>query len=424
MHTLEDGAAPPPRGRRRHISRAEAEKLLPKDSDGVMDAYFPKRGATCGEEHVRNVLRGPYAFMHGCARRMVAQRGMISWSGIGLFAFGDRDSKHFGAGHTALLGQPGSGKTLLAKTAEEILQMDPKRIQGTIDLMPSDITGTSVLDIDENGKRYFKFVKGPIFAKYLIVDEITRISMRSQSAFLEAMSEGQVTWGGVTYQADPFIVATSNEEGVEKLLDALSDRLMFQVRVKPFTAADFTEILYRTQDFQRVNLAPVCDYKAVLEIRQFFHDTVHVSAEMRDFMGKLADTIGTIDGTGLLRHIREKLGFTANDPFLKPGSWPLSGRSITHLEGAARVLAAMRYRDYVTFADVYKVLLPIIRHRTHFMPNALSSGAREMLQYTDTGGQLHSELWDRFRGTGRTEMAEYLLSEIIAAAWAHVTPKE
>lgn len=397
------------------VTKAEAAKLLHPACEGEMDKYFPERGATCGEELIKYVLNGPYAFHLGCSKRIVAQKGMISWTTVGMFAFGERHPKHFGAGHTMLLGQPGTGKTLLATTVEEVFKMKPKRIQGSPDLMPSDITGSSVLHIDAEGKRSFKFEPGPIFADYVIVDEISRISTRAQSGLLECMSEGQVTFNGVTYQNSPFVIGTSNEERVGKLLDALDDRFMFQVRVKPFTAADFTEILYRTQNFQRVKLAPVCDQKMVLETRQYIHDNIHMSAQIRDFMGKVAETINGIDGSGLLRHVRAKLGFTDDEEFLKPGSWPVSGRSFPHWEGATRSLAAMRYRPYGTLADAQKVLLPMIRHRMHFVPNALSEPSRK---------KVSAELRTRFGGTGKTEMAEYLTTEILNAAWQHVTPKE
>lgn len=413
MSAVDDLLVPPHGAVHKAISAQEATAFLPDGYSGAIDEFFPKKGATCGAEHIKYMLKGPHAFRHGCSKRIVAQEDMILWSAVGMFAYGERHPEHFGAGHELLLGQPGTGKTLLATTVKELFAMKTSRVQGSPDIMPSDITGSSVLDIDADGKRTFKFVPGPIFAQYAIIDEISRINPRAQSGLLECMSEGQVTVNGVTYQNAPFVVGTSNEERVGKLLDALDDRFMFQVRVKPFTAADFTKILYVTQNFQRVNLSPVCDHKTVREIRQFVHDTVHVSSELRDFMGKLAETINSIDDSGLLENVRARLGFTDDEEFLKPGSWPISGRSLPHLEGGSRSLAAMHYRNYVTFADVREVLLPMIRHRMHFMPNALSEPSRALVR---------GELRARYGGTGKTEMAEYLIEEIINAAWGHVAP--
>jgi len=113
-----------------------------------------------------------------------------------------------------------------------------------------------------------------------------------------------------------------------------------------------------------------------------------------------------------LADLKGKLKFTADEAIIKPGSMILSGRGVAHLEGAARALAALRYRDYLTFADVQKVLLPVIRHRTHFTPNALS---------TLTRNEVRGELVEEFKRSGKTEMSEYLLKEIIRVAWSHAS---
>jgi len=403
--------ATPPQGARRPISCAEAEKLLPKACEGEMDPRFPPRGSTCDPEFIRNVLKAHWALRQAIKKRLVGQESMIYWLILAFFAYGERQPKNLGFGHLLLTGHPGSGKTVLAETLRELYTMKTSRIQGGPDTMFSDITGSYVLHIDENGKRGFKFVPGAIFGDFVNVDEITRITPRVQSAFLEVMSEGTVTdSNGITHKNPAFILGTSNDEHVWKLLDALYDRFMLTVRVELPTAEDFTEILYRTQDFHKVKLEPVGTADDVMKIRKFFHEAVTVSPEIRELMGRVTRTIDTIDGGGLLHDLRAILQLSESDEFLQPGSVPLSGRSLPVWEGISRSKAAMEYRDYVTLGDIKQTLLPVVRHRLHFKPNVISQDARECVQ---------SKLRTRFQGTGKTEMAEYLTQEIIRVAWDH-----
>ena len=279
--------ATPPQGARRPISCAEAEKLLPKACEGEMDPRFPPRGSTCDPEFIRNVLKAHWALRQAIKKRLVGQESMIYWLILAFFAYGERQPKNLGFGHLLLTGHPGSGKTVLAETLRELYTMKTSRIQGGPDTMFSDITGSYVLHIDENGKRGFKFVPGAIFGDFVNVDEITRITPRVQSAFLEVMSEGTVTdSNGITHKNPAFILGTSNDEHVWKLLDALYDRFMLTVRVELPTAEDFTEILYRTQDFHKVKLEPVGTADDVMKIRKFFHEAVTVSPEIRELMGR------------------------------------------------------------------------------------------------------------------------------------------
>jgi MoxR-like ATPase len=406
--------AAPAVARRRLLNRHDVEKFLPNIltdlTEGEMDEHFPKKGTRSSPEFIQNVMKGHYAFDRGCRKLIVAQKSMIKFAKIGMFAFGERHPSNFGGGHTALSGPPGHGKTLLAVTLERLYEADTKRVQGTRDQMPADLIGSNLLHYDDDGKRSFKFHRGPLFTQYLIADEITRYSEAAQAAFLEVMSEGQVTGpDGIPIKNTPIVVATTNED-VRKLLKPLNDRFMFQVRLEPFTAAEFTEGLFRTQNFQKVQIEKVCDMDTVMKIRQFFHDHVDVSAEIRDFLGKFAETINSVDGLEILRPLREKLGFSDDDEFIEPGSKPLSLRSLPHVEGAARSLAASQYLDYVTFPHVREVLLPILRHRVNFTVNALGRGSRDMVR---------TELRKRFGGTGKSEMAEYLLVEICKAVRQH-----
>src|SRR5437660_11234203 len=141
----------------------------------------------------------------------------------------------FTRGHCLLVGVPGLAKTLMVSSISQILDVQFKRIQFTPDLMPSDITGTTVLD-ESSGKREFRFVKGPIFASIVLADEINRTPPKTQAALLQAMQERQVTVGQETYNLpDPFfVIATQNpieQEGTYPLPEAQLDRFMFNIKV-------------------------------------------------------------------------------------------------------------------------------------------------------------------------------------------------
>src|SRR5687767_12808082 len=142
----------------------------------------------------------------------------------------------FTRGHCLLVGVPGLAKTLMVSSISQILDVAFKRIQFTPDLMPSDITGTTIIDEQEQGKREFRFVKGPIFANILLADEINRTPPKTQAALLQAMQERQVTVGQETYNLpDPFfVIATQNpieQEGTYPLPEAQLDRFMFNIKV-------------------------------------------------------------------------------------------------------------------------------------------------------------------------------------------------
>src|SRR5262245_11130156 len=143
----------------------------------------------------------------------------------------------FTRGHCLLVGVPGLAKTLMVSSISQVLDVSFKRIQFTPDLMPSDITGTTVLDENEQGRREFRFVKGPIFANIILADEINRTPPKTQAALLQAMQERQVTAGQETYNLpEPFfVIATQNPtepEGTYPLPEAQLDRFMFNIKVR------------------------------------------------------------------------------------------------------------------------------------------------------------------------------------------------
>ena len=154
-------------------------------------------------------------------------------------------------GHTLLEGVPGLGKTMLIRTLSEVLELEFSRIQFTPDLMPSDITGTDIMEEAADGRRAFRFQRGPVFASLVLADEINRATPKTQSAMLEAMQEKTVTVANETYQLPRpfFVLATQNPlemEGTYPLPEAQLDRFLFKVDVKFPTADELTEILART----------------------------------------------------------------------------------------------------------------------------------------------------------------------------------
>lgn len=175
-------------------------------------------------------------------RRIVGQDDVLELLLIALFA----------RGHGLFVGVPGLAKTLLISTLAEVLSLDFNRIQFTPDLMPSDITGTDVLEEDQaSGKRVFRFIRGPVFTNILLADEINRTPPKTQAALLQAMGEGRVTASGRTYPLDaPYLVfATQNpieQEGTYPLPEAQLDRFLFQIDVDYPSAEEEVEIVRRT----------------------------------------------------------------------------------------------------------------------------------------------------------------------------------
>lgn len=407
-------AVSPLKDRCRLVSKEKAQSLLPDQYKDRMDPYFPEEGAPCGEEHVNYMLKVVYPILLEYRSILVGQYGPTLVTLLGSIAVGDRNLGHRGPGHVHFRGLPGTGKSLLGEIPRKVVNADFKRVQGTIDLLPADITGGNIIQIDEKTERRFlQFIKGPIFSDILLIDEISRVLARSLSGVLEMMSEGTVTVGGVTHQVTTHVIATSNPDesaGSQELPDSLEDRFMFETVAELFTRSQYAELLKRTRDFATKRIIPVASYEDVVKARLFFHETIHVSEEIRDFLGGLAEVLNRVDHNGLLKEQRTRLQFSDHESIVRPDRMVLSGRGILHLEGAACALAAMRYRNYVTLSDVYKVLPPVIRHRTHFTPYALA--AHDVVQ---------EDLIREFGRAGKTTMAEYLLRHVIHAAWGAVT---
>src|SRR5688500_9534879 len=179
----------------------------------------------------------------------------------------------FTRGHCLLVGVPGLAKTLMVSSMAQILDVAFKRIQFTPDLMPSDITGTTILDENEQGKREFRFVHGPVFANVVLADEINRTPPKTQAALLQAMQERQVTVGQETFDLpDPFfVIATQNpieQEGTYPLPEAQLDRFMFNIKVDYPTLDDEKRILSATAKDEPPELTKVLSAKAIVNMQK------------------------------------------------------------------------------------------------------------------------------------------------------------
>jgi MoxR-like ATPase len=230
------------------------DTLAPVQSPGTQDADL---AAVHDLAEARRLLTGEIE------KRIVGQRNVVDALLVALFA----------RGHCLFVGVPGLAKTLLISTVAEVLELSFSRIQFTPDLMPSDITGTDVLEEDHTtGRRTFRFVKGPIFANLLLADEVNRTPPKTQAALLQAMQEYRVTAGGETYPLDlPFLVfATQNpieQEGTYPLPEAQLDRFMFYVTVDYPSAAEELEIVRSTTVAGRLPLRRVLSPQRIRDLQ-------------------------------------------------------------------------------------------------------------------------------------------------------------
>ncbi|REJ89008.1 MAG: MoxR family ATPase [Planctomycetota bacterium] len=265
----------------------------------------------------------------------------------------------FSSGHVLLEGPPGVAKTLLVRTIAAALNLDYRRIQMTPDLLPNDITGSSVYRDDTHS---FEFRPGPIFTHFVLADEINRASARTQSAMLEAMQELHVTYDGVQRNLpEPFITfATQNpieQEGTYPLPLAQLDRFMFKVLVD-YPPADEEQRVLREHhatgglsDPQRMGVSPVVAAEDIIGARQVIRDTI-----VRE------EVIG---------YIQRMMQATRDDDLLSVGASPRSGLML--LMGA-KSLARFAGRDFVTPDDVKAALIPGLRHRVVLSPSAELEG--------------------------------------------------
>jgi len=257
-------------------------------------------------------------------------------------------------GHCLLVGVPGLAKTLIVSSLARVMDLTFKRIQFTPDLMPSDITGTNVIDQPESGLRQFRFVQGPIFAHIILADEINRTPPKTQAAMLQAMQEREVTVGQQTYPLpNPFfVIATQNpieQEGTYPLPEAQLDRFMFNIFVDYPTRPEEERILAETTTGQTPELNVVFNATQILNLQK-----IVTSVPVSEYVIKYA--------AGIVRATRPK--DPSAPPFVRQMvEWGAGPRAGQYLILGGKAFAAMEGRYTVSTEDVRRVAVPVLRHR-------------------------------------------------------------
>ena len=308
------------------------------------------------EEAVRRVAQAREMLINEVHKVIIGQDEMLEQMLICVFA----------RGHCLTIGVPGLAKTLTVSTLSQALQMKFARIQFTPDLMPSDITGTEIIDVDPaTGQRNFRFVRGPIFANIVLADEINRTPPKTQAALLQAMQEYEVTSAGKTYKLEPpfFVMATQNpieQEGTYPLPEAQLDRFMLSIYIGYPTRAEEREIVMATTQTTRPEITPVLQGRDILWIQQLVR-RVAASQHMVDYAVDLA------------RATRPKE--PPSPDFVKNWlAWGAGPRAAQNLILTAKARAILHGRYEVTAEDIRKVAFPVLRHRIFTNFNADAEG--------------------------------------------------
>lgn len=259
-------------------------------------------------------------------------------------------------GHVLLLGLPGLGKTLMASTIAQTLDLDFCRIQFTPDLMPADITGTDVIEEDaDSGRRFREFFPGPIFANMILADEINRTPPKTQAALLQAMQEHQVTVGRNTYDLPPpfMVMATQNPielEGTYVLPEAQLDRFMFCVRVEYPSHEEEIQIVRGTTTNEVPDIRPVLSAAELLRLQHIIRG-VPVADDVLDYAVRIV---------GATRPLEQG---TAPESVQRYATYGASPRASQYLILGAKAKALLSHRYHVDFEDVRSMALPVLRHR-------------------------------------------------------------
>jgi MoxR-like ATPase len=274
----------------------------------------------------------------------------------------------FCRGHALLEGVPGLAKTLLVSTLSKVLDLSFKRIQFTPDLMPADITGTDILEIDQvSGRRNFRFVHGPIFANMVLADEINRTPPKTQAALLEAMQERQVTVGETSYELpEPFFVlATQNpieQEGTFPLPEAQLDRFMFNIMVGYPSEAEEQQIIKQVTGTHKPAVQKLLDGKTVQELQDIVR-RVPVGDHVVEYAASLVRATRPKEKESP-QFVREMVG------------WGAGPRAGIYLITAAKARAILQGRYHATTGDVQHCAFPVLRHRIVTTFNAEAAGVK------------------------------------------------
>jgi len=249
--------------------------------------------------------------------------------------------------HALLEGYPGLAKTLAIKTLAELTDLKFSRVQNTPDLMPSDITGTYIIEETSAGKRSFKFQPGPVFANVVLADEINRATPKTQSALLEAMQEHLVTVGITTFTLDPpfFVLATQNpieQEGTYPLPEAQADRFLLKIKVDYPAFDEEVEIVNRfAEQAKKVHLKSVLNKDGLMYLQQMTR-MIPIANDIKKYAVQLVTST---------RHKKDLIEYGA------------SPRASIGLILAAKARALIEGRKYVSKDDINKMAFPVLRHR-------------------------------------------------------------
>lgn len=312
-------------------------------------APLPTAAVTADDEQAVSRLREARARLKAeIAKTIVGQDEVIESLLVALLC----------RGHALMIGVPGLGKTLMARTLARALHMEYRRIQFTPDLMPADITGTDIIMEDpETGRRRLEFLRGPLFANFVLADEINRAPPKTQAALLQAMQELEVTVGRHTYPLNPpfFVVATQNpveQEGTYPLPEAQLDRFMFNIPVNYPSPGEEAEIVKSTTSNAAVTLQPILSAEEVLRLQTLVRG-VPVANDAVNFAVAIS---------GLSRPLPETAAKKGDDVhrFIRYGASP---RASQYLILGAKARALLQGRFHVDFDDVRAMAIPVLRHR-------------------------------------------------------------
>jgi MoxR-like ATPase len=293
-------------------------------------------------------------------KAVVGQDTVVNLAMLGLF----------GRGHCLLKGVPGLGKTLLVSSLAASLSLKFRRVQFTPDLMPSDITGTEVIQEDKaTGQRHFRFLEGPVFTNILLADEINRTPPKTQAALLEAMQEWQVTVGGErrALAAPFFVLATQNpieQEGTYPLPEAQMDRFMFQINVGYPNEDEERRILAMTTASYKADIRPVLSTDEILDLQKLVR-RVHVPEAVTDFILRLVRATRSSEPE-------------APDIIKRWVTWGASPRACQNLVIGAKASAILDGRPEASMEDVIQIAHPVLGHR--ILPNFAAEAERVSTQ--------------------------------------------
>ena len=266
-------------------------------------------------------------------------------------------------GNVLLEGVPGVGKTRLVRSLGKTLNLPFSRIQFTPDLMPSDVTGTNVIEKDESGKMKTSFRKGPIFANLVLADEINRATPKTQSAMLEVMQEHKITVANTTYKLEEpfFVLATENpieQDGTYPLPEAQMDRFMFKLLLQFPSVSELVDIVNMTQITLDENATAVIDGKTILEMRQLAKTVPVIEEVMTYAVNLISNTHPELEHTSA----------TAKK-YIKNGASPRAAQAIIT---CAKVRALMNGRYNVSYEDIDALAHPVLRHRVKINYSAVN----------------------------------------------------